>query len=146
MLKQLLFFFLFIFMTTVAAISQPMAPPPADSSQAIADKIVKSEIPVLIDFWAPWCGPCRMLNPIIKKLEKSYENRVLFMKVNVDIHKALSAYFRVSSIPAIFIIHDKSVVKALPGVQPEEQYIRELDAVLKIAAEKKSPPSETEKM
>lgn len=110
--------------------SQPFAAP-TDSSQAIADRIVQSEKPVLVDFWASWCGPCRMLNPIIKDLEKEYDERVLFIKVNVDIHRALSAYFKIQSIPSVFIIHKKNVVQALNGVQPKEQYAAALDAVLK---------------
>jgi thioredoxin 1 len=144
MLKRLLILPLFIFVAAATAFSQPMAPA-QDSSQMIADRIVKSDIPVLVDFWAPWCGPCRMLNPIIKKLEKNYEDEVLFIKVNVDIHKALSAYFRVSSIPAVFIIHNKNVVKALQGVLPKEQYAREIDTVLKAAKlVEKSPPATVE--
>lgn len=104
----------------------------ADSSQAIADRIVESQIPVLVDFWAPWCAPCRMLNPIIHELEKKYNGKILFIKVNIDIHKALSAYFGVSSIPAIFIIKNKTVIQALPGVQPKETYISAIDNVLKV--------------
>jgi thioredoxin 1 len=117
---------------------QPMEPP-ADSSQAIADRIIQSEVPVLVDFWAAWCGPCRMLNPVIQDLEKMYRGKVLFVKVNVDIHRALSTYFGISSIPAVFIINRKNVVQALPGVQPKERYTTALDAVLKAPP---PPPSE----
>ncbi len=117
--------------------AQPFAPS-YDSSQAIADRIVQSKIPVLVDFWAAWCGPCRMLNPIIEDLEKKYRNKVLFVKVNVDIHRALSAYFGISSIPAVFLINNKNVIKAFPGVQPKETYAAALDSTLKLPP----PPAE----
>lgn len=104
-----------------------------DSSQAIANRIVSSEIPVLVDFWATWCRPCLMLNPIIKQLEKSYHKKAIFIKVNVDIHKELSAYFSITSIPAVFIIYKKNVVKAFPGVQPKEVYEQALEAIIKQA-------------
>lgn len=101
-----------------------------DSSQLIADKIVNSKTPVLVDFWAPWCGPCKMLNPIIKELEKEYDQKVVFIKVNVDIHKAIAAYFGITAIPAVFIIKDKAVVKMLPGLQNKDSYKEALDEVL----------------
>ena len=122
------------------------APPPADSSQAIADRIIASETPVLVDFWAAWCGPCRMLTPVIHELEKEYNGKVLFIKVNVDVHKALSSYFGVSSIPAIFIIHKKNVVNTLTGVQPKKRYIEALKTILADAAKQKqiaSPVKDT---
>jgi thioredoxin 1 len=115
--------------TVLSAADQPPAPP-TDSSQHIADRIVQSSQPVLVDFWATWCGPCRMLNPIIADLEKEYHHKVLFVKVNVDIHRALSAYFGVRSIPAVFIIKNKNVVAALQGVQPKDRYAEELEKAL----------------
>ena len=127
-----------VMIITPSIFSQPFAAS-TDSSQAIADRIVQSEKPVLVDFWASWCMPCKMLNPIIKDLEKEYGERVLFIKVNVDIHRALSTYFKIQSIPSVFIIHKKNVVQALNGVQSKEQYAAALDAVLKpkLPSEKK---------
>lgn len=115
--------------------SQPSAPEPnnqtmADSSQLIASEIVKSKIPVLIDFWAPWCAPCRMLNPIIKELEKEFDGKIMFVKVNVDIHRGIAAYFKVSSIPCIFLVKDKVVVKLIPGLQPKQVYADALNEIL----------------
>ena len=104
--------------------------PSTDSSQQIADMIVNSKIPVLVDFWAVWCGPCKMLNPIIKQLEKDYDKKVLFLKVNVDIHRSIAAYFNITSIPAVFIIKDKTVVKMLPGLQSREVYANALNEIL----------------
>lgn len=103
-----------------------------DSSLQIADLIVKSKVPVLVDFWAAWCGPCRMLNPIIKELEKEFKGKVLFVKVNVDIHKSLSSYFGINGIPAVFIVKDKVVVKSLPGLQPKAAYTAALNEVLSV--------------
>ena len=103
---------------------------PFDSSQIIADRVVKSPIPVLMDFWATWCGPCRMLGPIIEELKKKYAGKVSFEKINVDVHRNLSAYFRVSAIPAVFIVSNKTVVNYLQGLQPKEVYEQALQSAL----------------
>jgi thioredoxin 1 len=106
---------------------QEMVP---DSSQQIADRIVQSEIPVLVDFWAVWCAPCRMISPIIAKLEKTYHGRVLFMKVNVDYNRQIAAYFQIQGIPAVFIIRDKAVKRALVGVRRDADYRKAIEEVL----------------
>ncbi len=116
--------------------SSPSAP--VDSSQQIASRIIESKIPVLVDFWAAWCGPCRLLNPIIEDLEKEYKGKVLFVKVDVDRHKALAQYFNVNAIPSIFIIDEKTVVSAFPGVRAKEDYKAALDQIIKISKDRSS--------
>ncbi len=106
----------------------------ADSSQQIADRIIQSKIPVLVDFWAAWCVPCRMLNPTLAKLEKTYRGRVMFLKVNIDYNRRIAAYFGIQGIPAVFVIRDKAVQRALVGVRPEADYRKAIDEVLAMPA------------
>lgn len=101
-----------------------------DSSQLIADKIIKSQVPVLVDFWAQWCAPCRILNPLMEELEKDFKNKVMFIKVNVDINKALAKYFGITKIPEVFILSNKTVVRKISGVQPKETYVKTLNEVI----------------
>jgi thioredoxin 1 len=122
----------------------PPAPPrygveklPVDSSDILADVIVKSKVPVVIDFWAPWCMPCRMLTPTIEELKKKYAGKIKVMRINVDVNVRISAYFRVSSIPAVFFIKDKAVVLYLPGLRPKEDYEKAIAEVLVL---KTAPP------
>jgi thioredoxin 1 len=109
---------------------------------ALADRIVKSDVPVLIDFWAVWCAPCRMLSPIIKELGKEYEGRVKVMKINVDVHRQIAAYFQVSSIPAVYIVKDRAVVKYLPGLRRKEDYRAAVEEVLAMDKGKQGPAKE----
>jgi thioredoxin 1 len=103
---------------------------PFDSSQIIADRITKSKIPVIVDFWAPWCRPCRMLAPTMEELEKKYEGKLLFVKVNIDADRALAAYFKIVSIPAVFFIVDKTVKDFVPGLQDRSVYESSIQKIL----------------
>jgi len=113
--------------------------PKPDSSQQIADRITASKIPVVVEFWAAWCGPCRYLNPLIEELEKEYKGRVLFIKVDVDVHLALSAYFSVNAVPTVYVIEDKTVRAAMPGVRSRRDYVEVIEAALKLAKERQQP-------
>jgi thioredoxin 1 len=108
-----------------------------EDSQRLADRIVESEIPVLVDFWAAWCMPCRILDPVIEELKKEYEGRVLFVKVDVDIHRSIARFFRVNSVPSVFIIEDKTVRTMIPGVQSRDAYKRAIEDALRLAASRK---------
>ena len=85
------------------------------------NEVMKSNIPVLIDFWAPWCGPCRMMGPIIEQLAEEYEGKAKVGKVNVDEEDGLSQAFGVMSIPTIVLVKDGKVVKQAVGARPKAE-------------------------
>ena len=81
-------------------------------------KVLDSEQPVVVDFWAPWCGPCRMLTPIIDKLATQFAGKVKVGKVDTDAQQELAASFGIRSIPTLMIIRDNVVLYAQPGALP----------------------------
>ena len=85
------------------------------------NEVMKSNIPGLIDFWAPWCGPCQMMGPIIEQLAEEYEGKAKVGKVNVDEEGELSQAFGVMSIPTIVLVKDGKVVKQAVGARPKTE-------------------------
>lgn len=85
------------------------------------NEVMKSNIPVLIDFWAPWCGPCRMMGPIMEQLAEEYEGKAKVGKVNVDEEGELSQAFGVMSIPTIVLVKDGKVVRQAVGARPKAE-------------------------
>ncbi len=92
--------------------------------------VLESDVPVLVDFYAPWCGPCRMLAPQLEQLAKDYAGRVKIAKVNVDDAPGLSAKYGVRSIPTLLIVNKGSVADTMVGVPPPAMLKQKLDAVL----------------
>ena len=80
-------------------------------------------MPVLIDFWASWCGPCMMLAPIVEQIADEYDGKVKVCKVNVDEQPELAAAFRVESIPLLVAVKDGAIVKQAVGLRPKEAII-----------------------
>lgn len=89
-------------------------------------EVLHSDKPVLIDFWASWCGPCRMLSPVISEIAQEYGDKVKVCKVNVDEEEELAAAFRVSSIPMLVVMKDGKVVNSSVGVRPKAQIVEML--------------------
>lgn len=97
------------------------------NNMAEYDALINSDKPVFLDFYADWCGPCQLLLPIVEELSKEYEGKVEVVKVNVDNNNELAAKFQVRSIPALFFIKNKEVVKKLQGVQTKAILSQSLD-------------------
>lgn len=99
--------------------------------QSSFDKIVlESSKPVLVDFWAPWCGPCRMVSPIVEELAKDYNGKVEFAKVNVDEAPFVASKYSIMSIPTIMIFKDGKPVEHVIGFKPKDQFKKLLDVML----------------
>ena len=90
-------------------------------------EVVKSDQPVLVDFWAEWCMPCRMLAPTIDRLADRFKGRVKVGKVDTDANREVSAKFGISAIPTIILFKGGQVVHKFVGVRPEDEFARELE-------------------
>ena len=93
-------------------------------------EVVDSDKPVLLDFWATWCAPCRMLGPSIDQLSEQYKEKAVIGKVNIDEQRELAEHFGVMSIPSVFVIKNGKVVDSAVGVRPKKYYEDVLDKAM----------------
>lgn len=91
------------------------------TAENFEQEVLKSDIPVLLDFWAEWCGPCRMLSPIISEIAEEREGKIIVGKINVDEEPALADAFRVHSIPLVVAVKNGVPVASSVGYKPKEQ-------------------------
>jgi len=92
--------------------------------------VVESEVPVLVDFWAPWCGPCHQVGPVLEQIAEDYEGRARVVKVNVDEEQGVAGALGVRSIPTIALFHDGEVKDVLVGVRPKADFAAAIDKTL----------------
>lgn len=95
-----------------------------------SDEVESNDKPVLVDFWAEWCGPCRMVGPVVEELAGEYEGKAKVGKVNVDNNPEVSVKYGIRSIPALLIFKNGEVVDQIVGAVPKAQIKKQLDAQL----------------
>ena len=100
------------------------------TEQNFDEIIQKSSVPVLVDFWAEWCGPCKMLTPVLEKLAAEYGETVKIAKVNVDQQQNLAARYGIRSIPTIIIFSGGEIAEQMVGMQAKEALKAKLDSLL----------------
>ena len=93
-------------------------------------EVLSSGIPVLVDFWAEWCMPCRMITPIIEELSEDYKGRIKFVKVNVDDNTQLTTDLEILSIPVLIIFKNGEEIKRIQGANPKPYIQKEIDACI----------------
>ena len=94
-------------------------------------EVLKSSIPVVVDFWAEWCGPCRAVAPILEEISNEYGTKIKIVKLNTDEEPSIAMKYGVSSIPTMNVFKGGEVVKAIVGAKPKPVLLRELDEFLK---------------
>lgn len=112
---------------------QPLSvsPKPIEITDAnFVDEVERSPLPVLVDMWAPWCGPCRMVSPIVEELAAQLSGRMRVAKLNVDQNPETSGRFRIQSIPALLIFKGGREVERLVGAQPKSEILRHVERFL----------------
>lgn len=107
-----------------------MAKPKDVTDQTFDAEVLKSDRPVLVDFWAPWCGPCRMVAPIVEDLAREYEGRVNFYKLNTDENPNVSMRYGIRSIPTLLVFKNGEPVGQIVGFRPKRDLQKRLDEAL----------------
>ena len=104
--------------------------PVAVTDKDFADEVLQSDTPVLVDFWAEWCGPCRVLGPVIESLSQEYDGKVKIAKVDVDSSQQVAMQYGIRSIPTVMLFDKGQIVDTIVGVRPKSDYESSLKKVL----------------
>ena len=111
-----------------------MAKPQAVTEQSFESEVLKADLPVLVDFWAEWCGPCRMVAPIVEELAGEYAGRVKVTKVDVDDNQNIAMRYNIMSIPTLGVFKGGQMIERIVGYMPKQELKRRLDGALQAQA------------
>ena len=100
------------------------------TKETFEKEVLKNSHPVLVDFWAPWCGPCRIIGPVLEKISKEYSNKLKFTKLNVDDAQEIAAQFDVRGIPCMIVFGGGSETDRIIGAYPEAELRKKIDIIL----------------
>lgn len=107
-----------------------MSKPVHISDDTFDSEVIKSDIPVVVDFWAPWCGPCKMIAPILEEIASEYDGKVKVAKVDVDSNTKIASQYKIMSIPSLLFFKEGNLVDQVVGALPKAQLVDRVTKVL----------------
>ena len=107
-----------------------MSKPVEVTDDTFEQEVLKSETPVVVDFWAPWCGPCKMIAPILEEIAEEFDGKIKIAKLDVDAHSKIAGQYKVMSIPALFFFKNGKVIDQVIGALPKAQLVERVSKIL----------------
>jgi thioredoxin 1 len=107
-----------------------MAKPLEITNDNFEAEVIQSDVPVMVDFWAAWCGPCRMIAPIVEELAEAYEGKAKIGKLDVDSNQEVAAKYKIMSIPNVLFFKGGEVVDQVIGAVPKKQFVEKIDKLV----------------